>query len=75
MSAARRLLPTHAMAYAPLALHLIPTLAIGYFVVIPQSCIAGVNELTIGFAAANLGFVLSYVAGLRLAARQSGDHA
>lgn len=75
MSAARRLLPTHAMAYAPLVMHLIPTLGIGYFVVIPQSCIAGVNELTIGFAAANLGFVLSYVAGLRLAAKQSGGHA
>lgn len=58
------------MVYAPLVLHLIPTLGIGYLVVIPQSCIAGVNELTIGFAAANLGFALSYVAGVRLAAKR-----
>lgn len=75
MSAARRPSMAHAMAYLPLIMHLIPTLGIGYFVVIPQSCIAGVNELTLGFAAANLGFVLSYVAGLRLAAKQSGGHA
>jgi hypothetical protein len=53
--------------YLPLILHLIPTLGIGYFIVIPQSCIAGINELTIGFAAANLGFALSYVAGVGLA--------
>ncbi len=75
MSAVRRASSTRAMAYAPLVMHLIPTLGIGYFVVIPQSCIAGVNELTIGFAVANLGFVLSYVAGLRIAAKQSGGHA
>lgn len=61
--------------YLPLALHLIPTLAIGYLIVIPQSCIAGVNELTIGFAAANLGFALTYVAGVRLAMKQGGARA
>ena len=61
--------------YAPLVLHLIPTLGIGYFMVIPQSCIAGVNELTIGFGAANLGFVLSYLAGIRLAAKKETTHA
>ena len=61
--------------YLPLALHLIPTLGIGYLIVIPQSCIAGVNELTIGFAAANVGFVLSYVAGLHLARKHGGAHA
>jgi hypothetical protein len=61
--------------YLPLALHLVPTLAIGYLIVIPQSCIAGVNELTIGFAAANLGFVFSYLAGLRLASKQGGAYA
>jgi hypothetical protein len=56
--------------YAPLMLHLVPTLAIGFGFVIPRSCIAGVNELTLGFAAANAGFVASYLAGMRLAARQ-----
>lgn len=56
--------------YAPLLLHLVPTIAIGFGFVIPRSCIAGVNELTLGFAAANAGFVASYVAGIRLAARR-----
>ncbi len=70
---ASRLLPL--TTYIPLALHLIPTLAIGYLIVIPQSCIAGMNELTIGFAAANAGFVLSYVAGVRLARKHGGHNA
>lgn len=61
--------------YLPLVLHLIPTLGVGYFIVIPQSCIAGVNELTIGFAAANLGFVLAYAAGVKLALKRSAAHA
>ena len=64
-----------ASLYLPLALHLIPTLGIGYFIVIPQSCIAGINELTIGFAAANLGFVLAYAAGVKLALKRSAAHA
>jgi recombinational DNA repair protein RecT len=63
------------MVYLPLVLNLIPTLAIGYLIVIPQSCIAGVNALTIGFAMANLGFVLSYVGGIQLAQRMSARHA
>jgi len=61
--------------YLPLVLHLIPTLGIGYLLVIPNSCIAGINELTIGFAAANLGFVLAYVGGVRLALKKGGAHA
>lgn len=63
------------MIYLPLVLHLIPTLGIGYLIVIPRSCIAGINELTIGFAAANLGFVLSYLGGVRLARKQGSAHA
>jgi hypothetical protein len=66
---------TRLSLYLPLVLHLIPTVGIGYFIVIPQSCIAGVNELTIGFATANLGFALAYIAGLRLALKQGGAHA
>ena len=61
--------------YLPLILHLIPTLGIGYLLVIPNSCIAGMNKLTIGFAAANLGFVLAYVGGIRLALKKGGAHA
>ena len=67
--------PSRLSLYLPLLLHLVPTLGIGYFVVIPQSCIAGVNELTIGFAAANLGFVLAYVGGVRLAGRRASSNA
>lgn len=64
-----------AALYLPLLMHLVPTLGIGFFVVIPASCIAGVNELTIGFAAANAGFALSYLAGIRLARKQGGADA
>lgn len=60
-------LPTTAKRYLPLALHVVPTLVIGFGFVIPQSCIAGWNELTIGFAAANAGFIATYVAGIRIA--------
>lgn len=63
--------PASRMAtYLPLLLHLVPTLVIGFGFVIPHSCIAGVNELTVGFASANLGFVVSYVAGVRLARKE-----
>ena len=35
----------------PLVGFVVPTVGIGYGIVIPRSCIAGVNDLTIGFAA------------------------
>jgi SAM-dependent methyltransferase len=38
---------------------------VGYGVVIPRSCIAGVNELTVGFGTTILGAVLTYIAGQR----------
>jgi len=41
---------------------------IGYVLVIPRSCIAGFNELTLGFAATVAGACLTYWAGLRLVA-------
>jgi hypothetical protein len=55
--------------FLPLAGFVVPTVVIGYGFVIPRSCIAGWNELTIGFAATVLGACLTYVAGVRLAAR------
>jgi hypothetical protein len=58
--------------YVPLVGFVIPTLAIGYGVVIPRSCIAGVNELTIGFAATVLGACVTYVLGLRAVSREKG---
>jgi len=50
----------------PLVGFLVPTLVIGYGVVIPASCIAGVNELTVGFAATVAGACLTYWLGQRV---------
>jgi hypothetical protein len=52
---------------APLLGFVVPTLVIGYGVVIPRSCIAGVNALTIGFATTILGACITYVLGIRSA--------
>lgn len=51
----------------PLVGFVVPTVVIGYGFVIPRSCIAGVNELTVGFATTVLGACATYVVGLRLA--------
>jgi hypothetical protein len=61
-----RLRPRH---FTPLAGFVVPTLAIGYGFVIPRSCIAGWNELSLGFAATVAGACLTYWMGLRLVAR------
>ena len=57
MSSARR--------YIPLIGFVVPTVVVGYGVVIPRSCIAGVNELTIGFGTTIVGVVFTYLAGQR----------
>jgi hypothetical protein len=49
----------------PLVSFVVPTTAIGYGFVIPHSCIAGVNQLTIGFATTVLGACITYVLGIR----------
>ena len=59
--------------FAPLAGFVLPTVAIGYGFVIPRSCIAGWNDLTVGFAATVVGACLTYVAGVRLALRDRRD--
>jgi SAM-dependent methyltransferase len=51
--------------YIPLIGFVVPTVVVGYGVVIPRSCIAGVNELSIGFGTTILGAVLTYFAGQR----------
>ncbi|MGH7788375.1 MAG: hypothetical protein ACRERC_16015 [Candidatus Binatia bacterium] len=51
--------------FVPLAGFVVPTLLIGYGLVIPSSCIAGVNQLTIGFAATVLGACATYWGGVR----------
>ena len=54
---------------SPLIGFVVPTLVIGYGFVIPRSCIAGLNELTIGFATTVLGAVLTYAMGIRVVHR------
>jgi len=58
--------------YTPLVGFVVPTIVIGYGVVIPRSCIAGVNELTLGFAATVAGACVTYVLGVRAALRDRG---
>ena len=53
----------------PLLAFVVPTLVIGYGFVIPNSPIAGVNELTIGFGTTVLGACLTYFAGIQLVMR------
>lgn len=59
--------------WIPLLGFVVPTLVVGYGVVIPRSCIAGVNELTIGFATTVLGACITYVLGVRSALAQSAE--
>jgi hypothetical protein len=52
--------------FGPLGAFVLPTLVIAYGVVIPNSSIAGVNSLTIGFGTTVLGACLAYLAGIRM---------
>lgn len=54
-----------ARRYVPLIAFVVPNVIVGFGVVIPRSCIAGVNELTVGFALTMLGACFTYVAGQR----------
>jgi SAM-dependent methyltransferase len=56
---------TRIRPYVPLIGFLVPTVLVGYGVVIPRSCIAGVNELTIGFGTTIISVILTYIAGQR----------
>lgn len=53
--------------YWPLVGFVVPTLVIGYGFVIPRSCIAGFNDLTVGFASTVVGACITYVIGVRRA--------
>lgn len=53
--------------YVPLLGFVIPTLAMGYGVVLPRHGICGVNEITLGFGSTVFGAALTYVTGVRLA--------
>jgi len=51
--------------FYPLVGFVIPTVVIGYGIVIPRSCIAGINELTVGFATSVIGACATYYFGVR----------
>lgn len=53
--------------FYPLLAFLIPTILIGYGVVIPRSPIAGLNALTVGFGSSLLGAAIAYWQGIRIA--------
>jgi hypothetical protein len=55
--------------FLPLVGFVLPIVVIGFRIVIPNSCIAGVNDLTVGFGASILGACLTYWAGVRLVYR------
>jgi hypothetical protein len=59
--------------FYPLLAFLIPTTLIGYGVVIPQSCITGLNQLTVGFASTLLGTVIAYWQGIRIVLRKKTE--
>ena len=50
----------------PLIGFVVPTLVIGYGFVIPNSAIAGLNGLSVGFGTTVLGACLAYFAGIHL---------
>jgi hypothetical protein len=41
--------------FAPLVGFVVPTIVIGFALMIPRSCIAGFNDLTVGFASTVVG--------------------
>ena len=51
--------------FTPLAGFIVPSLLIGFGIVIPGSCIAGFNDLTVGFATSLLGAAGAYWLGIR----------
>ena len=53
--------------YLPLVTFVVPTVIIGFGVLIPRSCIAGFNELTLGFASTVFFACVTYVVGIRAA--------
>jgi hypothetical protein len=53
----------------PLAGFILPTAIVGYGLVIPRSCIAGINDLTIGYTVTLISACVTYWLGLRNALR------
>jgi hypothetical protein len=55
--------------FYPLIGFILPTVVIGYGFIIPNSCIAGVNQLSLGFASTIAGASLTYFFGIRAVLR------
>jgi len=55
--------------FLPLVGFLLPTVVIGYGFVLPQSCAAGVNDLSVGFATTLAGVAVTYTVGVLAALR------
>jgi hypothetical protein len=55
--------------FYPLLGFALPTLVIAYGIVIPRSCIAGINEQSLGFGTTILGACITYIAGIRAVLR------
>src|SRR5205814_5249874 len=53
----------------PLVGFVVPTLLIAFGYVIPRSCIAGINELTLGFLSSVIGASVTYWIGVRTVVR------
>ncbi len=70
-TAPRDHLPMRLRHFWPLFGFVVPTLVIGFGYVIPKSCIAGINELTLGFLSSVVGACVTYWAGVRSALK---DH-
>lgn len=51
--------------FIPLLGFVLPSILIGFGVVIPGSCIAGVNQLSVGFATSLFGAAGAYWLGIR----------
>jgi hypothetical protein len=55
--------------FFPLLGFLVPTLVIGFGFIIPRSCIAGINHLTVGFLMSVVGACVTYWLGVRAVVR------
>jgi hypothetical protein len=56
--------------FVPLVGFLVPTVVLGYGVVIPRNGVASVNELTVGFGATLVGAAVTYAIGVLMVARR-----
>jgi hypothetical protein len=56
--------------FAPLVGFLVPSVAIGYGIVLPRAGLLGINELAIGYASTLVGAAVTYVVGVLVALRR-----